>query len=109
MKQRTTSTQVSYISQESNDYYRLLEKTMMPAKITWFFSSDGKIDGMLYQGWGRDTPRPPDRKCEFERWTENRYPGLLESANMEIPKNPERWRELLLEWRADAGLPAVVD
>ena len=82
---------------------------MMPARITWFFNDDGKIAGMLYEGLGRDALRPPDRECEFERWVENRYPGLLESADMEIPKNPTRWRELLIEWRVDVDLPAVVE
>ena len=108
-KPRATRRQVSYISQESNDYYRLLERTMGPARITWFFNDDGKITGMLYEGLGGDAPRPPDRECEFERWVEERYPGLLESADMEIPKNPTRWRELLIEWRADVDLPAVVE
>jgi hypothetical protein len=31
----------------------------------------------------------------------------LDSEEMKIPNNPQRWRALLTEGRADAGLPPI--
>ncbi len=95
---------LSYISYENNDYYRLIERIPSPARVTYYFDEDGKITGMLYAGLTPRTQRPPDRFCEFEKWATKRYPGLLDSDEMDIPNNPKRWREVLTEWRADVGL-----
>ena len=98
---------LSYISYESNDYYRLIERTPSAARVTYYFDDDDKITGMLYAGLTPRTQRPPDRFCEFEKWTAKRYPGLLDSDEMDIPNSPKRWREVLTEWRADVGLPTI--
>jgi len=98
---------VSCVSYETNDYYRLLERTPTPARITYYFDDDRKITGMLYQRLSTIATRPPDRLCEFERWAGERYPGLLDSDEMKIPRNPKRWRELLVEFRRDTGLPPI--
>lgn len=62
---------------------------------------------MLYAGLTPRHERPPDRFGEFEGWANREHPGLLDSMEMDIPKNPKRWRQLLVEWRADAVLPAT--
>lgn len=98
---------LSYTSFEINDYYRMIDRTPTPARVTYYFNDDGKITGMLYRGLNPGKQRPPDRRCEFDRWVEKKYPGLIESEEMNIPNNPRRWRELLVEWRADVGLPAI--
>ena len=98
---------VTYISSEINDFYRLIERVPMDARVTYFFDEENKITGMLYAGLSPKSKRPPDRKSEFEAWTAKHYPGLLDSEDMKIPRNPKRWRELLVEWREDAGLPPI--
>lgn len=98
---------VSYMAVEMNDYYLMLERQAGPARVTYYFDSDRKIIGMLYCGIPSATPRPPDRWEEFRKWSAEKYPGLLDSDEMEIPKQPKRWRELLTEWRSAAGLPPI--
>lgn len=104
---RVRKNTVSYISHEINDYYRLIERQPTPARVIYYFNDAGKITGMLYQGLSPRGTRPPDRRCEFDRWAQKKYPGLLDSDEMGIPNQPRRWRALLVEWRADVGLPAV--
>ena len=98
---------ITYLSLEVNDYYRLLEGAMGEARITYYFDDAGKISGMFYRSVQTSVKPMPCRDEEFERWANEKYPGLLDSAEMKIPNNPRRWRELLTEWRADAGLPAI--
>ena len=98
---------ITYLSQEVNDYYRLLEGAMSEALITYYFDDAGKITGMLYRSAPTNIKPPPGRRDEFERWAGEKYPGLLDSDEMEIPTNPRRWRELLVEWRRDAGLRQI--
>lgn len=105
---RASASEVSYISQEQNDFYRLIDGQMGPARITYYFNDDGKIGGMLYRGLAKKGDLPPNRRCEFERWAAEKYPGLLDSEEMQIPNNPQRWRELLVEWRAEVGLQPYV-
>ncbi len=97
---------VTYLSTETNDFYRFLEQSSRPARITYFFE-DQLITGMLYEGNTLGLPRSATRRGEFEAWAEEHYPGLLKSEGMKIPNNPKRWRELLVEWRADVGLPPI--
>ncbi len=98
---------LTYISLESNDFYRLIERTPTKARVTYYFNDEDKISGMLYQGLSPKAKRAPDRRAEFERWAAEHYPGELESDAMKIPRNPGRWRALLTEWRSDVGLPAI--
>jgi len=98
---------VSYVISETNDYYRLIDRVPGRVRMTYYFADDGKIAGYLVQGLTPPNERPPDRRCEFEKWAAGKYPGLLDSEEMEIPNNPRRWRELLIEWRAEVGLPEI--
>jgi len=98
---------LTYISTENNDFYRLIDGTPTRARITYYFDDNDKITGMLYAPLTPRHLRPPDRYDEFEAWANGKYPGLLDSAEMKIPNNPKRWRQLLVEWRRDVGLPAI--
>lgn len=98
---------VTYLTLEINDFYRLTERTPTKARVTYYFDDSGKITGMLYKGLSPRAERPPDRFDEFEAWASEHYPGLLDSEEMNIPNNPKRWRQLLVEWRADAGHPPI--
>lgn len=106
-KMKVRGRTLSYVAYENNDYFRLIERQPTPARVTYYFDEQGRITGMLYKGLSSKEDRPPDRRAEFDRWAAERYPGLLDSPEMEIPNNPGRWRELLTEWRADVGLPAI--
>lgn len=106
-KERVVGQTVTYISSEINDYYRLIERVPTRARVTYYFNEEGKISGMFYRGLSPGSARPPDRYCEFEKWANEHYPGLLDSDEMKIPKNPERWRALLTEFREDRGLPPI--
>ena len=104
---RARGNAVTYISYETNDYFRLIERQPSPARVTYYFDGEGRIEGMLYQGLSTKEARPPDRGDEFRRWADQKYPGLLDSPEMEIPNQPKRWRALLVEWRREVGLPAI--
>lgn len=106
-KVRVRSNTVSYVSREINDWYRLLDRVPTAARITYYFNDEQKICGMLYEGLSAQKARPPDRLCEFKKWAGERYPGLLDSDEMTIPRNPKRWRELLIEFRRETGLPPI--
>ncbi len=51
---------VTYLSTETNDYYKSLERTTHPARITYYFGTDGKITGMFYDPM-REKRGPADR------------------------------------------------
>ena len=104
---RAGKDEVRYLIEEDNEYYRLIDRVPGRVEITYYFNADAKISGKLVRGltpWNR---RSPDRRCEFEQWAAKKYPGLLDSEEMKIPKNPRRWRELLTEWRAEVELPPI--
>ena len=101
---------VTYISREMNDYYSLLDRVSTPARVTYYFDDDRLITGMLYAGLGHT--RPPDRKAEFVAWANEHYPGELERLEPDdriVPtlENAKRWKQLLVRWRGEAGLPVI--
>lgn len=102
-----TDHQVSYTIYESNDFYRLIDGEMGPARLTYYFDESGRIKGKFYRAVTPKVKRAPNKLDEFKRWAAQNYPGLLDSADMNIPNQPQRWRELLTEWRADVGLAAI--
>ncbi len=104
---RVVGRTLTYLTSEINDFYRLLERVPTKARVTYYFTEEGLISGMLYQGLSPRRVRPPDRFAEFKLWAAGKYPGLLDSDDMQIPNQPQRWRELLTEFRADVGLPPI--
>ncbi len=104
---RVRGNTVSYVVSEINDFYRLIDGVAGKYRMTYYFADDGKIAGRLIQGVSPKSVRPPDRRCEFERWAAKKVPGLLEAEEMKIPNQPRRGRSLLTEWRAEIGLSPI--
>ena len=80
--------------------------------MTYYFNDQDKITGMFYRALSPKEVRPPDRRCEFEKWAEAKYPGeiaKLEPGGRIDPalENARRWKAMLVEWRQEAGLPPV--
>lgn len=100
---------VTAVIREINDYYRLVERGPMTNEVTWFFDDAGKVEGMLVRGVGE---RPMGRTDEFVAWVRSHHPEELDvlMPDGEIDPtadHPERFRRLLTEWRAAAGLPPI--
>ncbi|MCZ6542832.1 MAG: DUF1573 domain-containing protein [Planctomycetota bacterium] len=94
---------------ETNDYFRLLDRTPRPYQITYWFDDDERIEGMLVSSLPKE-PKTNGRYDQFKAWTDEQHPGVLDELQPEgkiIPskENAIRWRELLIEWREAAGLP----
>jgi hypothetical protein len=94
---------------ETNDFYQLLDWTPNPYQMTWWFNDRDRISGVMIRSLpGKETSRMPD----FRAWAAIYQPAELEYL---MPKGkldptgdrPERWKALLQEWRAAAGLPKV--
>jgi len=107
---RVEGNAVSVTSTETNDFYRLTEREPWPVRLTWWFDGDGKIAEYFVRPL-RDE-RPQSRLDEFKAWAAARHPDVLEylmPGGQISPEGdrPERWRAILVEWRADAGLPAM--
>lgn len=109
---RVVGRTITYISRETNDFYRLIDRQSNPARVTYYFDDNDRITGMLYQRLVPDGRRPPDRMCEFEKWLDEHHPGELEKlapgGNI-IPElqRAKRWKKLLVQWRQDVGLPPI--
>ncbi len=96
---------------ETNDYFKLLDRKPTPYQITYWFDDDERIEGMLVSS----LPKKAETKGrfeEFKKWADDHHPGILDELQPEgkiIPskENAIRWRELLIEWREAAGLPAI--
>ncbi len=107
---RSTSTVLEWRSDESsatvrvleiNDYFRLLERGPMTNELTYFFDSEGRIEGLLISGAGE---RPPGRTAEFVQWARENEPRELSELmpDGEIDPSgdhPQRFRALLERWR----------
>lgn len=94
---------------EINDYFRLLERGAVTNENTYFFNSEGLIDGLLIRAAGE---RPPGRTREFLRWALENDPRelreLMPNGNIDPSgDHPRRFRILLERWREASGLPAL--
>lgn len=100
------------VVQESNDYYRLLERRDTPRhRATTFVRGDGRIAGRLICAVEPSAPSaaPRDRSDDFCAWAAAREPeewaylrpaGRLDPSGDRAP----RTRALLERWRAAVGL-----
>lgn len=107
---RSTSTVIGWRADDSsatvrvreiNDYFRLLERGAVTNEITYFFDSEGRIDGLLIDAVGE---RPPGRTDEFLQWAIENEPVELRELmpDGEIDPSgdhPRRFRALLEQWR----------
>jgi len=100
---------VSATVHEINDFYRLLDWEPVPYRMTWFLNDQSQITGALIQS----LPGTPKRRLdEFRAWAKAHHPDELEYLMPNGKIDPtgdraERWKQMLIEWRAAAGLPSV--
>lgn len=104
---------VRFTNHETNDWFRLIERTSLPYYIFYFFDENDRISGKLIQRI-ESVERPPDRLSEFQRWANDTYPGLMDELMPDGNIDPDLekarlWKKRLLEWRAETGLPDVLD
>jgi hypothetical protein len=104
---------VRFTNHESNDWFRLVERTSLPYHVFYFFDESDRITGKLIRGIAGQE-RVPDRLSEFQVWAESQHPGLVQSLMPDGNIDPDLekarlWKKHLLEWRAETGLPNVLD
>ena len=96
---------VTAMGRETNDFYRLLDWTPAPYRMTWWLGRDGRITGALVQAIPQ---RAASRMEEFREWAKQHEPAELEHV---MPggridptgDRPERFAALLRKWRATAS------
>ena len=103
------------VAEETNDYFRLTERTDVSRyRITYFLDDAGLIEGYMISAADPGTPGPPSdsRADEFAAWAEASHPqewaylrpsGKLDPTGDRAP----RTRALLLQWRETVGLPPI--
>ena len=93
---------------ETNDFYRLLDWKPNPYQMTWWFDDQDRISGVMIRSLpGKET----SRLQEFRAWATLHQPAELEYLMPKGKLDPtgdraERFKALLVEWRAAAGLPS---
>lgn len=97
---------------EINDYYRLLDRPGSWYRQTWFFDSDGLVNGVLIGSYENAPAREPGRLEEFEAWAKANAPEewayLHPGADIDpTGDRPARMRALLERWRREAGLAPI--
>lgn len=101
---------VAVVMLESNDFYKLIDRPASKIRVTYEFDPDGFVTGTVVQAI-RDEPIV-DRLDEFRAWAAAKHPERLAYLMPDDEISPELekakvWKQLLLEWRGDVGLPAV--
>jgi hypothetical protein len=102
--------EVSVVMEETNDYFRLLDRSGGRYRATYYFDEDDKIAGVLIAGTGEE--RDMGRYDEFVAWATENRPGLLEQLMPDGELDPalekaKLWKQVLTEWRSEAGLPPI--
>jgi len=107
---RAWGREVSATAHETNDLYRLLDWEPSPYRITWRLDPSSRIREALITS----IPAPPakSRIAEFKAWAKEHRPDELAYLMPDGEFDPtadraERFRAILLEWRAAAGLPRI--
>ena len=101
------------IAEETNDYYRLLErKDVSRYRISYFFDGEGRIEGSMISAADDQAPPPRDRSDEFEAWATANDPDEWEYLRPGGKLDPTgdraaRTRLLLEAWRREIGLPLL--
>lgn len=98
---------VSATVHEINDFYRLLDWTPKPYRMTWRFDANGRISDALIESLPGESTR--GRMSELQEWARANRPDelayLMPNGRIDPTEDrAERWKKLLLEWRAAAGL-----
>lgn len=97
---------VSATVHENNDFYRLLDWTPRPYRMTWWLDADGRITAAMVQSIPGETK---SRMQEFQEWARANHPDelayLMPGGRIDpTGDRAERFRKILLEWREAAGL-----
>lgn len=97
---------VSATVHEINDFYRLLDWTPKPYRMTWRFDANGRITDALVQSLPGESK---SRMKELQEWARANRPDelayLMPNGRIDpTADRAERFKKLLLEWRAAAGL-----
>ena len=101
--------EVVVVSYENNDFYRLIDREPVSAESRYWFDEQGRILGRVYLG---PTGETEDRLDEFTAWLEacdaQMLAWLMPEGEIEpTVERANRWKELLIEWRREMGLPEV--
>ncbi len=93
---------------ETNDYYRLTERTWSRTMLTWYVTDDARIRGFFVAGVGQSA----SRAGEFEAWVKEHHPAeyayLYPGGRLDPSGDrPQRIRSLLISWRASVGLVPI--
>lgn len=94
---------VSAVVHETNAFYRLLDWTPAPYRMTWWLDAEGRIrEALLTAIPGHDTK---GRLAEFQAWAREHHPDELDYLMPKGRIDPkgdraERFAALLKEWRA---------
>lgn len=95
------------VVEESNDYYRLTERTYSLTMLMYFVDPDGKVSGELIAAVGKSS----SRFDEFKKWAQEHEPqefeALMPSGRIDpAGDHPQRVRALLERWRTSMRRPA---
>ncbi len=88
---------------EMNDFYARIGRPPQRFRGTWWFDSDGRIAGFLFEPRG-STIAGGDRLEEFQVWARKANPAELEylmpgGAFDPTGDRPQRFQVILEEWR----------
>ena len=105
----TARTTPLFLLHEINDLYRLLDWTPKPYRMTRRLDASGCIADALIQSPPGETK---SRMRELKEWARTHR---LEELAYLMPNDridptedrAERWKRLLIQWRAEVGLPTV--
>lgn len=102
---------VSLVATETNDFYRLIDRSPRDIRITYYFDSEEKVEGVLIASMSGAEPSR-DRFVEFKEWAKKNRSEELKylMPDGEIAPDLERakrWKAVLSEWRAAVGLPPI--
>lgn len=97
---------VSATVHENNDFYRLLDWTPRPYRMSWWLDANGRITAAMVQSIPGETK---SRMSEFRAWAQEHHPGelayLMPNGRIDpTGDRAERFKTILLEWRKAAGL-----
>ncbi len=103
--------QVTALVTETNDYFRLIERSPSHYRVTYYFDANGLIEGILIESESEREKRS-DRLDEFREWMGMTHPGQMEylMPGGEYDPSLEKarwWRTYLNEWRRETGRPAI--
>jgi len=107
---RAWGREVSATARETNDLYRLLEWEPAPYRITWWLDPSSRISEALITSIPVSAGK--GRLSEFKDWARKHRPDELAYLMPDDEFDPtgdraERFRAILLDWRAAAGLPRI--